>query len=116
MKTVYQVQSKFPFESEWLDDHLPFDTEQEAQEYIKTQPKCLEYKIVSWEEPETDSEWLEFNDALDAIGGDWEGQNMEKRYQYWTKDGIQWTEWFPYDGPKEPYQLGKKLKNEYRET
>ena len=52
---------------------MPFSSKEEAIEYIKTQPKCLEYRIVSWEEPETDSEWLEFNDALDAIGGDWHG-------------------------------------------
>lgn len=73
MKTVYQVQSKFKCDFEWLDDHEPFDSKEEAIEYIKTQPKCLEYRITSWEEPETDSEWLEFNDAMDAIGGDWMG-------------------------------------------
>jgi len=73
MKTVYQVQSKFKCDFEWLDDKMPFSSKEEAIEYIKTQPKCLEYRIVSWEEPETDSEWLEFNDALDAIGGDWHG-------------------------------------------
>ena len=73
MKTVYQVQSKLKYASEWLDDHEPFDSIEKANEYIKTQPKCLEYRITSWEEPETDSEWLEFNDAMDAIGGDWEG-------------------------------------------
>ena len=38
----------------------------------------------------------------------------QKRYQYYSKDGIVWSEWFPYDGPEETYQLGKKLKNEYR--
>lgn len=73
MKTKYQVQSKFKGDSEWLEDHLPFDSVEEAQEYIKSQPKCLEYKIISYEEPETDSEWLDFNDAWDAIGGDWQG-------------------------------------------
>jgi hypothetical protein len=73
MKTKYQVQSKFKEDSKWLEDHLPFDSVEEAQEYIKSQPKCLEYKIVSYEEPETDSEWLDFNDAWDAIGGDWQG-------------------------------------------
>ena len=41
-------------------------------------------------------------------------QDMQKRYQYWSKEGIRWTEWFNYDGEKYPYQLGKKLKNEYR--
>ena len=73
MKTVYQVQSKFKCDFEWLDDHMPFDSEEEAMEYIKTQPKCLEYRLVSWEEPETAAEELEFHDALDAIGGDWQG-------------------------------------------
>ena len=73
MKTLYQVQSKFKHDFEWLDDHMSFNSEQEAIDYIKTQPKCLEYRIVTWEEPETDSEWLEYNDALDAIGGDWQG-------------------------------------------
>ena len=70
---MYQVQSKFRFESEWLDDHMPFESEVQAIEYIKSQPKCFEYRITTWEEPETDSEWLEFNDAQDAIGGDWQG-------------------------------------------
>ena len=73
MITKYQVQSKFKNDSEWLDDHMSFDSEQEAIDYIKTQPKCLEYRIVTWEEPETAAEWLEFHDALDAIGGDWQG-------------------------------------------
>lgn len=39
----------------------------------------------------------------------------QKRYQYYTKEGIKWSKWFDYDGPMEPYQLGKILKNEYRE-
>ena len=72
MKQVYQVQSRIKRDFEWLDDHLPFDTI-DAEEYIKTQPKLFDYRITSWEEPETDSEWLEFNDAMDAIGGDWQG-------------------------------------------
>ncbi len=38
----------------------------------------------------------------------------QKRYQYYGPKGIQWTDWFPYRGPKEPNQLGNKLKNEYR--
>ena len=73
MKQVYQVQSRIKGDFEWLDDHLPFDTITDAEEYIKTQPKLFDYRITSWEEPETDSEWLEFNDAMDAIGGDWQG-------------------------------------------
>lgn len=73
MKTVYQVQSKIKGDSEWLDDHLPFDSYDKAFDYIKTQPKLFDYQIISWEEPETDSEWLEFNDVWDAVGGDWMG-------------------------------------------
>ena len=57
MKTVFQVQSCFKGDFEWLDDHMPFDSVEEAEEYIKTQPKCLDYKIVSWEEPETAEEF-----------------------------------------------------------
>jgi len=68
MKTVFQVQSRLKGNSEWLDDHMPFDSEQDAIYYINTQPKCFEYRIMSWEEPETDSEWLDFNDAWDAVG------------------------------------------------
>ena len=73
MITKYQVQSRLTKDEEWLDDHLPFDSEEEALEYIKTQPRCFKYKVVSYEEPETAAEWLEFHDALDAIGGDWQG-------------------------------------------
>ena len=50
-----------------------FETKEDAEEYIKTQPRLFDYRIVTWKEPETDSEWLEFNDAWDAIGGDWQG-------------------------------------------
>lgn len=73
MKTVYQVKSRLKGDFEWQDDHLPFNSEEEAIEYIKTQPKCLEYTIESWKEPETAEEWLDFNDAWDAIGGNWQG-------------------------------------------
>lgn len=72
MKTVYQVESRLK-DGEWLEDHLPFDSENEAIEYIKTQPRCFEYRITSYEEPETAEEWLEFNDATDTIGGNWQG-------------------------------------------
>ena len=72
MNTVYQVQSRSKVDLngnyDWLDDHLPFDSREEADNYIKTQPRCFEYRITSWEEPETDSEWLDFNDAWDANG------------------------------------------------
>lgn len=73
MKTLYQVQSRLTINDEWLDDHLPFDSEEEAIAYIDSQPKCFDYRISIWEEPETDSEWLDFNDAWDALGGDWKG-------------------------------------------
>jgi hypothetical protein len=43
----------------------------------------------------------------------------QKRYQYWSKDGIVWTDWFDYNGPEYPIQLkgfkGKDLLNEYRD-
>ena len=67
MKTLYQVQSKIKGDFEWLDDHTPFDSIEEAQEYIKTQPKLFTYRIVTWEEPETDSEWLEFNEECKSV-------------------------------------------------
>lgn len=42
---------------------------------------------------------------------------MKKRYQYISKDGIKWTNWFvPYSNIKHEYQFkyGKFiLKNEY---
>lgn len=72
MMTKYQVESRLK-DGEWLEDHLPFDSKNDAIEYIKTQPKCFEYRIVLYEEPETAEEWLEFNDAWDDIGGDWQG-------------------------------------------
>lgn len=73
MKQVYQVQSRIKGDFEWLEDHLPFDSYDEAFDYIKTQPKLFEYRIVTWEEPENDSEWLKFNDAWNAVGGDGKG-------------------------------------------
>ena len=40
-----------------------------------------------------------------------------KRYQTWTRDGIQWSYWFPYSGDEnEKWQLNNKLKNEYKEV
>lgn len=44
----------------------------------------------------------------------------QKRYQYWTSNGIQWTKWFNVSGTveEEPIQIkcsrGIILKNEYR--
>lgn len=73
MKTMYQVQYKSTTNGDWTSRLSPFDSKKKAVKYIKTQPKCFDYRIVSYEEPETDSEWLDFNDAWDAIGGDWQG-------------------------------------------
>lgn len=43
----------------------------------------------------------------------------QKRYQIRTANGIEWTEWFNYDGPEEPIQLkgfkGDHLLNDYRD-
>lgn len=39
---------------------------------------------------------------------------MYKRYQYWGKNGITWTDWFKWSGPKLPSPF-KKLKVEYTE-
>lgn len=72
MKTVYQVQSKYKESAEWLADHLPFDSLKEAVEYIKTQPKCLDYQIISWDEFETEEEERDFHDAWNTIIGDFE--------------------------------------------
>lgn len=43
-------------------------------------------------------------------------KQKQKRYQYWSKDGIKWTEWFnvPMDTPEEKWQVKNKLLNEYR--
>lgn len=40
----------------------------------------------------------------------------QKRYEYYSKEGKKWTDWFNYNGPEIPYQLDRKLKNEYREV
>lgn len=40
---------------------------------------------------------------------------QQKRYQYYSPTGIQWTPWFDFNGQQEPWQLkSQKLKNEYR--
>lgn len=39
---------------------------------------------------------------------------MQKRYEFWSREGKKWTEWFDYDGEQFPWQLKNKLKNEYR--
>jgi hypothetical protein len=46
---------------------------------------------------------------------------MQKRYQYWSKDGLVWTDWFDWDTDFMPeYQMEDRrifcrLKNEYRD-
>ena len=41
---------------------------------------------------------------------------VQKRYQFWTKDGIQWTEWFDWDSDlRDKWQLKNRLLNEYKE-
>lgn len=41
---------------------------------------------------------------------------MEKRFEYFTREGKAWSNWFPYSGEKYKWQLKNKLKNEYRES
>ena len=42
---------------------------------------------------------------------------MEKRYEYYTKNGIIFTKWFPFTGADRPkWQVAGKLKNEYRDA
>lgn len=38
----------------------------------------------------------------------------QKRYEFFGRDGKQWTEWFDYDGEEYPYQMKPRLRNEYR--
>ena len=38
-----------------------------------------------------------------------------KRYQYYARDGLHWTDWFKWTGSKDPWQLKNKLKNEYKD-
>ena len=41
---------------------------------------------------------------------------MQKRYQYYSREGIAWTPWFKVrTETKEKYQLKGKLLNEYKE-
>lgn len=52
MKTKYQVQSRFR-DGEWLDDHMPFDSREQAVAYIKRQYQANHhYRIVEEEYPE----------------------------------------------------------------
>ena len=49
------------------------------------------------------------------------GPHMKKRYQYWSKDGLKWTDWFDWDVDFMPeFQINDRrifcrLKNEYKE-
>lgn len=41
---------------------------------------------------------------------------MFKRFQFFGKEGIEWTKWFrTSQTSKDPQQLGNKLKNEYKD-
>ena len=40
-----------------------------------------------------------------------------KRYQYWTREGKKWTEWFVWTSDdRDPWQLKNRLRNEYKEV
>lgn len=40
---------------------------------------------------------------------------MEKRFEYFTRNGKEWSEWFEWDSTlMEKWQLKGKLLNEYR--
>lgn len=40
-----------------------------------------------------------------------------KRYEYYTKGGKTWSEWFEWNSTlREPWQLKNKLRNEYKEV
>lgn len=39
-----------------------------------------------------------------------------KRYQIWTKNGLEWSKWFKWCGVvEEKWQIKNKQKNEYKE-
>lgn len=38
----------------------------------------------------------------------------QKRYEYFTRDGKEWSKWFHYNGEEYKWQLKNKLRNEYR--
>jgi hypothetical protein len=38
----------------------------------------------------------------------------QKRYEYFSRKGKEWTEWYNYNGEEYKWQLKGKLKNEYR--
>ena len=45
---------------------------------------------------------------------------VQKRYEYWGSENgkpvKKLTDWFPWNGPKDPWQLDRKLRNFYREV
>ena len=49
-------------------------------------------------------------------------EKIEKRYQLFGKNGIEWSQWFTFNTESkdattfEPWQLEPKLKNEYRKV
>ena len=74
MKTIYQVYSRLKGTEEWLEDHMPFESRRTAERYIETQyKKTHQYMIITDEAFESAEEELDFNDAWDALGGDWKG-------------------------------------------
>lgn len=40
---------------------------------------------------------------------------LEKRYQFFTSHGKEWTKWFPFRGERVKWQMKGKLLNQYRE-
>ena len=47
--------------------------------------------------------------------------SIYKRYQYWSKDGIKWTNWFKWNSDLRPElqtdnrRIISRLRNEYKE-
>lgn len=41
---------------------------------------------------------------------------MFKRFQYFSKDGIKWTNWFVCKRDDEKWQMKNKLLNEYKDN
>lgn len=39
----------------------------------------------------------------------------QKRYQYCSKEGLIWTNWFSTNETPQPWQLKPHLKNEYKD-
>ncbi len=43
-------------------------------------------------------------------------QIRQKRYQYWSGEGVKWTKWFETTAFDEEWQIKNKLRNEYRDV